>query len=62
VDWAWPVKLVPRSSDGLKAELPQHLLHRDLGTQPVKVDAWHGFSSLMGFVWWKEDRSVPFLL
>jgi len=56
------VKLVPRSSDGLKAELPQHLLHRDLGTQPVKVDAWHGFSSLMGFVWWKEDRSVPFLL
>jgi len=50
VNGAWPVKLVPQSIDGLEAELPQYMPHRDLGTQPGEVDAGHGCSSRVGWV------------
>src|SRR5574340_1623262 len=43
VDGAWSTELVPKASDRLEAETIEHLLHRDLGTQPGEVDPGHGF-------------------
>src|SRR6266852_703753 len=38
----------------LEGEQVEYLRHRDLGTQSVEVDTWHGMSSNGG-----PDRSVP---
>ncbi len=55
---------VAEESDRLEAETIEHLLHRDLGTQPGEVNPGHGFLPAPVFAHRRtaEDRSVPSFL
>jgi hypothetical protein len=44
------VPLIASSTRRLETDQRENLLHRDLTTKPVKVNAWHGFSVCSGTV------------
>jgi hypothetical protein len=57
VQRAVAVPLIAPMMNGLEPQQVEYLRHRDLGSEPVEVNTWHGLISHV-----KREETVPFPL